>query len=153
MILYKLSTSEISDKKDLRRITHTGIRGNMNRVYAKLKNPLQCLILKYTFFFTEKYRVFEKGFLVNNKWMFAMHEVNSVNGQQKGLRQLNMRSYIETITIETFAVDAKLNIIYFFDSGHLLKKLDMISEETSTLISSFSGRGNFNNLYILTQHI
>ena len=105
------------------------------------------------FFFTEKYRVFEKGFLVNNKWMFAMHEVNSVNGQQKGLRQLNMRSYIETITIETFAVDAKLNIIYFFDSGHLLKKLDMISEETSTLISSFSGRGNFNNLYILTKHI
>ncbi|XP_078326911.1 low-density lipoprotein receptor-related protein 2-like isoform X1 [Crassostrea virginica] len=85
---------------------------------------------------TEKYRFFERGFLVNNESMFAMHEVHSLNGQQRKIRQSKMFS-----NIETFAVDAKTDIIYFLESRqNSLKKLDMISMKTSTLTSSLSGR-------------
>lgn len=96
-------------------------------------------------FFTEKYRFFERGFLVNNESMFAMHEVHSLNGQQRKIRQSKMFS-----NIETFAVDAKTDIIYFLESRqNSLKKLDMISMKTSTLTSSLSGRGNSKIFFLL----
>lgn len=93
-------------------------------------------------FFTERNRFFERGFLVNNESMFVMHEVHSLNGQQRKLRQLKMFSNIDTV-----AVDAKTDTIYFLDSRqNSLKKLDTISIKTSILTSSLSGTGNQNSI-------
>lgn len=93
-------------------------------------------------FFTERNRFFERGFLVNNESMFVMHEVHSLNGQQRKLRQLKMFSNIDTV-----AVDAKTDTIYFLDSRqNSLKKLDTISIKTSILTSSVSGTGNQNSI-------
>ena len=94
-------------------------------------------------FFTERNRFFERGFLVNNESMFVMHEVHSLNGQQ-GNRQLKMFSNIDTV-----AVDAKTDTIYFLDSRqNSLKKLDTISIKTSILTSSLSGTGNQNSISV-----
>lgn len=54
--------------------------------------------------------------------MFAMHEVHSANGQSSKYVYVNIPSSI----IETFAVDAKSDIIYFVDiKNNLLKKHDI----------------------------
>ena len=71
-----------------------------------------------------------------NESMFAIHEVHSVNGRETR-RFLKMQSYVET-----FAVDAQSDYIYFLDSKNkFLKKLDMISTLSSTLAITPSGRG------------
>lgn len=72
--------------------------------------------------------------------MFAMHEVHSASSDAN---KYNYRRIPNNI-IETFAVDAISDIIYFVDSSSgSLKKHDIISQKTSTIASvSVSARGN-----------
>lgn len=79
--------------------------------------------------------------------MFAMHEVHSANGQSNKYVYVNIPSSI----IETFAVDAKSDIIYFLDSrNNVLKKHDIKSRQNSVLTSVSSARGT-DYLYIKNQ--
>lgn len=71
--------------------------------------------------------------------MFAMHEVPSASSDAN---KYNYRRIPNNI-IETFAVDAISDIIYFVDSSSgSLKKHDIISRKTSTIASVSSARGN-----------
>uniref|UniRef100_K1R2S0 Uncharacterized protein n=1 Tax=Magallana gigas TaxID=29159 RepID=K1R2S0_MAGGI len=70
--------------------------------------------------------------------MFAMHEVHSASSDAN---KYNYRRIPNNI-IETFAVDAISDIIYFVDSSSgSLKKHDIISRKTSTIASVSSARG------------
>lgn len=90
---------------------------------------------------------FKRGFIVNNATMFAMHEVHSANGQSSKYVYVNIPSSI----IETFAVDAKSDMIYFVDiKNNLLKKHDIKSRQRSVLASISSARG-INSLCIKNQ--
>ena len=81
----------------------------------------------------------ERGIIVSNDTMFAMHEVHSVSGQQRGYRILKVSSAI----IETFAVNANSDTIYFVDSkSNSLDELDIISLQIRTLVPAvFTGKG------------
>lgn len=86
---------------------------------------------------TEASPFFKRGFIVNNATMFAMHEVHSANGQSSKYVYVHIPSSI----IETYAVDAKSDIIYFVDSGNnFLKKHDIKSRQNSVLTSVSSAR-------------
>ena len=75
---------------------------------------------------------------MNNDTMFAMHEVHSVSGQDRGYHYLEVSSAI----IETFAVDANSDTIYFVNSkSNTLDKLDIISQQIRTLVPMFTGKG------------
>nr|XP_034309187.1 low-density lipoprotein receptor-related protein 5-like isoform X3 [Crassostrea gigas] len=79
---------------------------------------------------------FERGFLVNNASMFAMHDVHSKNGQSN---RYNYRQI--SGNIKTFAVDVKSRIIYFVDSGNsVLKKHNIISQKESTIATGSSAK-------------
>lgn len=70
--------------------------------------------------------------------MFAMHEIHSANGQLSKYVYVHIPSSV----IETFTVDAKLDIIYFVDSrNNVLKKHDIKSRQNSVLTSVFSAKG------------
>lgn len=76
--------------------------------------------------------------MVNNATTFAMHEVHSANGQSHQYVYVHILSSI----IETFAVDAKSDIVYFVDSGNsVLKKHDLRSRQTRVLTSISSAQG------------
>ena len=80
----------------------------------------------------------ERGIIVSNDTMFAMHEVHSVSGQDRGYHYLEVSSAI----IETFAVDANSDTIYFVNSkSNTLDKLDIISQQIRTLVPMFTGKG------------
>lgn len=80
---------------------------------------------------------FERGFLVNNASMFAMHDVHSTNGQSN---RYNYRQI--SGNIKTLAVDVKSRIIYFVDSGNsVLKKHNIISQKESTIATVSSAKG------------
>lgn len=88
---------------------------------------------------------FKRSFLVNNATMFAVHDVLSTNGQ------LNKYTYrqISRSIIETFAVDAKSNLIYFVDSKNgSIKKHDIISEEESIVATTSSAKGKISRYFI-----
>lgn len=88
---------------------------------------------------------FKRSFLVNNATMFAVHNVLSTNGQ------LNKYIYrqISRSIIETFAVDAKSNLIYFVDSKNgSIKKHDIISEEESIVATTSSAKGKISRYFI-----
>ena len=75
---------------------------------------------------------------MNNDTMFAMHEVHSVSGQESDYYYLEVSSAI----IETFAVDANSDTIYFVNSkNNTLDKLDIISQQISTLAPILTGKG------------
>uniref|UniRef100_A0A8W8MRC5 EGF-like domain-containing protein n=1 Tax=Magallana gigas TaxID=29159 RepID=A0A8W8MRC5_MAGGI len=79
---------------------------------------------------TDKSWFFKKGFIVSNTSVFAMHEVHSISGGPPVYYNRTLSNSI----IETFAVDAKSDIIYFVDSGsNSLKRHDIILQKTSTL--------------------
>eukprot|EP00105_Crassostrea_gigas_P037659 XP_019921807.1 PREDICTED: low-density lipoprotein receptor-related protein 4-like isoform X2 [Crassostrea gigas] len=85
----------------------------------------------------DKSWIFERGFIVSNGSMFAMHEVHSASSDAN---KYNYRRIPNNI-IETFAVDAISDIIYFVDSSSgSLKKHDIISRKTSTIASVSSAR-------------
>ncbi|XP_065930460.1 uncharacterized protein [Magallana gigas] len=85
----------------------------------------------------EKSWFFERGFIVSNASMFAMHEVHSASSQSNRYNYMQIPNNI----IETFAVDAISDIIYFVDSSSgSLKKHDIISQKTSTIASVSSAR-------------
>lgn len=82
---------------------------------------------------------YERGFLVSNASMIVMHDIHSTSGIPNKYLKVNIPSSI----IETFAVDAKSDIIYFVDSESTsLKKYHIITQRTSTLASISSARGN-----------
>ena len=88
--------------------------------------------------FADNSRFFKRGFIVNNDTMFAMHEVHSVSGQESDYYYLEVPSAI----IGTFAVDANSDTIYFVDSkNNTLDKLDIISQQISTLTPILTGKG------------
>lgn len=68
-----------------------------------------------------------------------MHEVHSISGGRPVYHYRTLSNYV----IETFAVDAKSDIIYFVDSGsNSLKRHDIISRQTSTLTTLTVAKGN-----------
>ena len=90
------------------------------------------------FFYTDKSRFYEKGFIVYNVSTIAMHEVNSINGQEEKQFLMKMSSFI----IGGLAVDANADKIYFIDSkSDSIKKLNIITGQVGTLtyVSSASG--------------
>lgn len=71
--------------------------------------------------------------------MFAMHEVHSTSSQANNYNYIQIPNSL----IETFAVDAKSDIIYFVDSNSgSLNKHDIISRQTSAIASVSSAKGN-----------
>ncbi|XP_056012123.1 low-density lipoprotein receptor-related protein 4-like [Ostrea edulis] len=73
----------------------------------------------------------EKGFIVNNATTFSMLEVSSVSAGE-GLHP----SFRVSSVIQTFTVDAKLDLIYFVDnSDNSLKELNIITSQIRTLAS------------------
>ena len=71
--------------------------------------------------------------------MFVMHEVNSISGQE---RDYNYYLEVSSAVIETFAVDANSDTIYFVDSKtNTLDKLDIISQQIRTLVPITTGKG------------
>nr|XP_022323823.1 low-density lipoprotein receptor-related protein 4-like isoform X2 [Crassostrea virginica] len=88
---------------------------------------------------TDKSWFFERGFIVSNDTMFVMHEVNSISGQE---RDYNYYLEVSSAVIETFAVDANSDTIYFVDSKtNTLDKLDIISQQIRTLVPITTGKG------------
>lgn len=87
---------------------------------------------------TERSWFFKRGFIVSNGTLFAMHEIHSSSGQRQGLQAWLIRSNI----IETFAVNSKLDIIYFINRrSNSLRQFDLISSHLSTLTSTSSSKG------------
>ena len=85
---------------------------------------------------------------MNNDTMFAMHEVHSVSGQESDYYYLEVSSAI----IETFAVDANSDTIYFLNSrNNTLDKLDIISQQIKTLAPILTGKGKKGiHIYLIT---
>lgn len=68
-----------------------------------------------------------------------MYEVHATSNGPTVYHIISFTSYI----IETFAVDAKSDFIYFVDTGNnSLKRYDIISRQTSTLTTLASAKGN-----------
>lgn len=89
--------------------------------------------------FSDRSWFFERGFIVSNASIFAMHEVHSTSGQSDGYHYLSVSGDI----IETFAVDSNSDIIYYADSrSNSLRKLDIFSQQASTIASISSAKGN-----------
>lgn len=79
-----------------------------------------------------------KGFFVNNASFFAMHEILPNGGQQ----HIYTYKYIPRNNIDSFALDSKLDNIYFVDrESSSLKKYNIRSEQLSTLDSVSPSRG------------
>lgn len=75
---------------------------------------------------------YEKGFIVSNASMFAMHEILS---NDKMVQNYIFR-YIPGNIIESFAIDSNLDIIYFVDGkSSSLKRFTIRSNQLNTLIS------------------
>lgn len=71
--------------------------------------------------------------------MIVMHDIHSTSG----IPSKYLKTNISSSNIESFAVDAKSDIIYFLDSESTsLKKYDIITLRTSTIVSTSSARGN-----------
>lgn len=71
--------------------------------------------------------------------MIVMHNIHSTSG----IPSKYLKTNISSNNIESFAVDAKSDIIYFLDSESTsLKKYDIITLRTSTIVSTSSARGN-----------
>lgn len=71
--------------------------------------------------------------------MIVMHDILSTSG----IPSKYLKTNILNSNIETFAVDAKSDIIYFVDSESTsLKKYNIITQRTITLASTSSARGN-----------
>lgn len=71
--------------------------------------------------------------------MIVMHDIHSTSG----IPSKYLKTNISSNNIETFAVDAKSDIIYFVDSRSTsLKKYNIITQRTSTLATISSARGN-----------
>lgn len=69
-----------------------------------------------------------------------MYEVHATSNGPTVYHIISFTSYI----IETFAVDAKSDIIYFVDSGsNSLKRHNIISRQTSTLTTLTAAKGNY----------
>ncbi|XP_061184436.1 low-density lipoprotein receptor-related protein 4-like [Saccostrea echinata] len=86
---------------------------------------------------TEHSLFYEKGFIVSNATAFTMLNVHSVNGQQDTIKYLSVPS----VSIEAFAVDTNLHLIYFVDSNsNTLKELSIVTRQTRTLASILSAR-------------
>lgn len=89
--------------------------------------------------FSDRSWFFERGVIVSNASIFAMHEVHSISGQPNEYHYISVSGDI----IETFAVDSESDSIYYADSrSNSLKKLDIISQQTSTIASISSAKGN-----------
>ena len=82
----------------------------------------------------------ERGFIVSNGTMFAMHDVRTISGSA----QYYFKYYrLFTTFAESSAFDAISNIIYVLDSkDNSLKKENMLTLEESTLVSTVDGKGN-----------
>lgn len=71
--------------------------------------------------------------------MIVVHDILSTSG----IPSKYLKTNILNSNIETFAVDAKSDIIYFVDSESTsLKKYNIITQRTFTLASISSARGN-----------
>lgn len=80
----------------------------------------------------------ERVFFVNNASFFAMHEILPNGGQQHKYTY----KYIPINNIDSFALDSKLDNIYFVDrESSSLKKFNIRSEQLSTLDSVSPSRG------------
>lgn len=90
-------------------------------------------------FFSDASPFYEKGFIVSNASMFAMHEILS---NDKMMQNYIFR-YIPGNIIESFAIDSNLDIIYFVDGkSSSLKKFTIRSNQLNTLISISASTGN-----------
>ena len=76
---------------------------------------------------------------MSNDTMFVMHEVQIISGQE---RDYNYYLEVSSAVIETFAVDANSDTIYFVNSKtNTLDKLDIISQQIRTLVPITTGKG------------
>lgn len=82
---------------------------------------------------------YERGFIVSNDTTFVMHDI-LLNGGQPNI---NVFIHVPGNIIESFAVDANSDIIYFLDmESSSLKKYDIRSQQLSTLHSISTSIGN-----------
>lgn len=96
-------------------------------------------MIKDFFVLSDKYGFVERVFIVSNASMFAMHKVHPTGTTRSVFHSIQLPATV----IETFAVDAKSDIIYFVDSkSNTLKKHDIFSLRTRTLGSISSATGN-----------
>ena len=91
--------------------------------------------------FTDRAAKFERerGFIVSNGTMFAMHDVRTISGSA----QYYFKYFkLFTTFAESSAFDAKSNIIYVLDSkDSSLKKENLLTLEERTLLSTVNGKG------------
>lgn len=93
----------------------------------------------FLLFILDESPFYEKGFIVSNDTTFVMHDI-LVNGGQPNI---NVYIHVSGNIIESFAVDANSDIIYFLDmESSSLKQYDIRSEQLSTLDSISISRGN-----------
>lgn len=79
--------------------------------------------------------------------MLVMHDIHSTNGQY-----YDSPTTVIADTIETFAVDSNLDIVYFVDrKSSALHKYDIISTNQKYLASISSAKGNnwYKNIEII----
>lgn len=82
---------------------------------------------------------YERGFIVSNDTTFVMHDILPNGGQPN----TNIYVHVPGNIIESFAVDANSDIIYFLDmESSSLKQYDIRIEQLSTLASISTSRGN-----------
>ena len=81
----------------------------------------------------------ERGFIVSNGTMSAMHDVHTISGQEKS----NYKYYkLLTTFAESSAFDAKSGIIYVLDSkNNSLKKENIKTLEEIIMASTVNGKG------------
>lgn len=96
-----------------------------------------------TSIFVETSPFFKRGFIVNNATMFAMHEIHSANGQSSEYVYVHIPSSI----IESFAVDANLDIIFFVDSENNLLMEHNINSRKNRMLTSVSSAKGINYLW------
>lgn len=76
-----------------------------------------------------------------------MYEVHATSNGPTVYHIISFTNYI----IETFAVEAKSDLIYFVDTGNnSLKRYDIISRQTSTLTTLASAKGNISKEFETT---
>lgn len=97
------------------------------------------IIKRSSFVLSDKYGFVERVFIVSNASMFAMHKVHPTGTTRSVFHSIQLPATV----IETFAVDAKSDTIYFVDSKrNTLRKHDIFSLRTRTLGSISSATGN-----------
>uniref|UniRef100_A0A8W8MIS0 EGF-like domain-containing protein n=2 Tax=Magallana gigas TaxID=29159 RepID=A0A8W8MIS0_MAGGI len=89
---------------------------------------------------TETSPFFKRGFIVNNATMFAMHEIHSANGQSSEYVYVHIPSSI----IESFAVDAELDIIFFLDRENNFLMEHNIKSRQNRMLTSVSSAKDLN---------